>query len=63
MVDETGLKGRYDVKIMIHRDKSLPHGGWEHLPDAVKPLGLEIKPMTLPFPIYTVESVHRPTPN
>lgn len=60
MADETGLSGRYDVKIVIRWDKSLPHGGWESLPDTVKPLGLAIKPMTLPFPLYTIEGVHRP---
>lgn len=66
LVDDTGLTGNYDIKIVLPTN-SLKSGGFtidmDHLSDAVKTLGLELKPLTQSIPIYTVVAVHRPTPN
>lgn len=66
LVDETGLSGSYDIVVSL-RLESQPDGShilqMRGLPAALRPLGLELKPETETFPIYTVENVHRPNRN
>jgi uncharacterized protein (TIGR03435 family) len=69
VVDQTGLTGRYDIdfRIPILEGRGPAHGA-EHLdyfefPAALKRMGLELKPATVPMEMYTIVSAHEPTQN
>lgn len=69
-VDQTGLTGTYDIRVAIPTDESTGLGGramfrphWDQVAGALKEVGLDLKPVTLPFTSYTIESAHEPAAN
>jgi uncharacterized protein (TIGR03435 family) len=70
VIDQTGLTGRYRISVPLPADDvRLPNGvhgfQWHlsELPEALKEIGLELRPETMPLATYTIESAHEPTAN
>ena len=69
VLDQTGLTGRYDMSITLPVTISgeIPHRrfspGYEELPSALKKLGLDLQPVSVPVTFYAIESAHEPTAN
>lgn len=68
IVDETGLEGEYDFKIVMPRSAFAPSPGTEDLPDpafvqAIKPLGLKFVLKKEPLDLVVVDQLTQPTDN
>jgi uncharacterized protein (TIGR03435 family) len=68
IVDETGLEGRYDFKIVTPRAALAPSPGSEDTPDpafvqAIKPLGLKFVLKKEPLDVLEVDQLAQPTEN
>ena len=68
IVDETGLEGKYDFKIVTPRAALAPSPGTEDLPDpafvqAIQPLGLKFVLKKEPLEVVVVDQLTQPTEN
>jgi len=67
VVDQTALQGRYGIWLKLGVDPPDIGGGvtvhFDDIPEALKQIGLEIKPTVASVDFYAISSAHPPTPN
>lgn len=69
VVDQTGVKGNYSLKLRWTDESDLPvgvapdPGADRTLTEALKELGLKLEPTTAPRDTITIDHIEEPTPN